>query len=199
MSERRTAGARRLEVGALSLPARPGWLGWPVAVLAAALVAALVYLFVLPQSKAEPHVVLPQATATIGSGAEAVAVGPDGQILAWLTLPEEVQLPRLPLAAAPAKPHLGGPLLEQAQVLGAAPPALRPYLESSYYGESGVDVELRSGIELRFGDASRAAEKWQAAAAVLADPSITALDYVDLHAPRRPSVGGSGHTLPPVP
>ena len=43
--------------------------------------------------------------------------------------------------------------------------------ESSFYGESGVDVELRSGIELRFGDASRAIEKWKAAAAVLADPS----------------------------
>ena len=43
---------------------------------------------------------------------------------------------------------------------------------------------LRSGIELRFGDASQAATKWKAAAAVLADPSITALDYVDLHAPR---------------
>ena len=74
-------------------------------------------------------------------------------------------------------------MLEQAQVLGAAPPALRPYVEGSYYGESGVDVELTSGIELRFGDASQAARKWRAAAAVLADPSITALDYVDLHAP----------------
>jgi hypothetical protein len=116
-----------------------------------------------------------------------------------LRLSEEVQLPRLPLTTVPAKERLGGPLLEQAHVLGAAPAALRPYLESSYYGESGVDVELRSGIELRFGDATRAAEKWQAAAAVLADPSITALDYVDLYAPRRPAVGGSGHTLPPVP
>jgi len=200
VSERRTGGARRLEVGAVSLPAWPGWFGrWAVVLLAAALLAALVYLFVLPEPKADPHVLLPQATATIGSGEEAVAVGPDGEILAWLTLPEEVQLPRLPLTTAPLKPRLGGPLLEQAQVLGAAPPPLRPYLESSYHGESGVDVELRSGIELRFGDAARVAEKWEAAAAVLADPSITALDYVDLHAPRRPAVGGSGHTLPPLP
>ena len=68
-------------------------------------------------------------------------------------------------------------------MLGAAPAPLRPYIESSYYGESGVDVELRSGIELRFGDASQAARSGEAAAAVLADPSITALDYVDLHAP----------------
>ena len=86
----------------------------------------------------------------------------------------------------------------QARVLGAAPATLRPYIERSYYGESGVDVELRSGIELRFGDASQVAAKWKAAAAVLADPSITALDYVDLHAPGRPAVYGSGHTLPPA-
>jgi hypothetical protein len=159
------------------------------AAVAVLVVAAAAFLLLLRETAVEPHVVLPQATATIGSGEEAVPVGPEGEILAWLTLPEEVQLPRLPLTAVPAKPRLGGPLLEQARVLGAAPAALRPYLESSYYGESGVDVELRSGI----------GEKWQAAAAILADPSITALDYVDLHAPRRAAVGGSGHTLPPVP
>ena len=77
-------------------------------------------------------------------------------------------------------------MLEQARVLGAAPAALRPYVAGSYYGESGVDVELESGIELRFGEATQAARKWRAAAAVLADPSITSLDYVDLHAPRQP-------------
>ena len=88
-------------------------------------------------------------------------------------------------------------MLEQARVLGAAPAPIRPCIERSYYGESGVDVELRSGIELLFGDATRAAEKWPPAVAVLADPSITALDYVNLHAPSRPSIGGSGHTLPP--
>ena len=84
-----------------------------------------------------------------------------------------------------------GHVLKQAQVLGAAPAALRPYVERSYYGESGVDVILTTGIELRFGDASQAKRKWKAAAAVLADPSVTALDYVDLHAPTHPAVGGS--------
>ena len=74
-------------------------------------------------------------------------------------------------------------MLEQVRVLGAAPAALRPYVEGSYYGESGVDVNLTSGIELRFGDSTQVARKWRAAAAVLADPSVTALDYVDLHAP----------------
>jgi hypothetical protein len=162
------------------------------------LAGGLLYRFVLRDTTVESHVVLARATATIGTGSEAVAVGPEGQVLAWLPLSEELQLPSLPLAAPPENGRLAGPVLQQARVLGAAPATLRPYIESSYYGESGVDVMLRSGIELRFGDASQAAAKWKAAAAVLADPSIAALDYVDLHAPRRPAVGGSGHTLPPA-
>ncbi len=161
--------------------------------------AGAAYLFLLRGSTVEPTLVTPRPTATIGSGADAVAVGPQGQVLVWLTLPEEVQLPRLPLSEPPGDGQLDGPALEQARVLGAAPAALRPYIESSFYGESGVDVELTTGIELRFGDASRVAEKWKAAAAVLADPSITELGYVVLHAPAHPAVGGSGHTLPPLP
>jgi cell division septal protein FtsQ len=167
-----------------------------VALFVAAL--AVVYWFLIRETTIEAHLQAPQATATIGTGSEAVAVGRDGQILAWLSLPEDAQLPTLPLSAPPESGTLSGPVLQQARVLGAAPATLRPYIESSYYGESGVDVRLRSGIELRFGDASQRAAKWKAAAAVLADPSITALDYVDLHAPHRPAVGGSGHTLPPV-
>jgi hypothetical protein len=62
-----------------------------------------------------------------------------------------------------------------------------------------VDVNLRSGIELYFGDPSQVSEKWSAAAAVLANPQISALDYVDLHAPRHPAIGGSSHTLPLAP
>jgi hypothetical protein len=160
--------------------------------------AAAMYQFVFGARTVEPHVEVPQATATIGSGSGAIAVGPDGAILAWLKLPEDARLPRLPISAPPEGGRLAGPVLQQARVLGAAPPSLRPYVESSYYGESGVDVTLRSGIELRFGDASQAAKKWRSAAAVLADPSTASLDYVDLHAPGHPSVGGSGHTLPPV-
>ncbi len=163
------------------------------------LAAAIIYVFFLRDSKVEPEVIVPPATATIGSGSEAVAVGPRGQILAWRTLPEDVQLPQLSLDEVPASGRLAGPALQQARVLGAAPAALRPYVESSYYGASGVDVILRGGIELRFGDATQAEAKWKAAAAVLADTSITEYGYVDLHAPRRPSTGGSGHTLPPLP
>ncbi|HEY8816834.1 MAG TPA: cell division protein FtsQ/DivIB [Candidatus Dormibacteraeota bacterium] len=169
-----------------------------VAAVLIAFVALAVYWLLIRDPTVAAHLEVPRATATIGSGSEAIAVGADGQILAWLPLSEEQPLPSLSLSAPPKGGNLAGPVLQQARVLGAAPAALRPYLESSYYGETGVDVKLRSGIELRFGDASQSAAKWKAAAAVLADPSITALDYVDLHAPGRPAVGGSGHTLPPV-
>lgn len=168
-----------------------------VAVAIVAVVAAA-YALLIRDSTVEPRLLAPRATATIGTGSDAIAVGPEGQILTWLSLPDDLQLPYLSLSSPPKGGRLAGPVLQQARVLGAAPATLRPYIERSYYGESGVDVELRSGIELRFGDASQVAAKWKAAAAVLADPSITALDYVDLHAPGRPAVGGSGHTLPPA-
>jgi cell division septal protein FtsQ len=166
--------------------------------LAVALAAAA-YFLLLRNTSVTAHLIPTRPTAMIGSGSDAVAVGSDGAILSWLPSPEEGSLPKLPLDTAPEGGRLQGPVLEQAKVLGAAPAALRPDLEGSYFGESGVDVKLTSGIELRFGSASQAHRKWRAAAAVLADPSVTTLDYVDLYAPSHPSVGGSGHTLPPVP
>lgn len=172
----------------------------PLLVLIAVLVlAAAAYLFLMRSSTIVPHLVSSQPVALIGMGSSAVAVAADGTILAGLPTPEEGSLPKLPLATPPKGPRLQGSALEQARVLGATPPALRPYVEGSYFGESGVDVNLDSGVELRFGDSTQAASKWRAAAAVLADPSVTTLDYVDLHAPGHPATGGSGHTLPPIP
>ncbi len=167
--------------------------------LVVVIVLAAIYQLRLRDTTVAGELVGSAPVATIGSGSEAVAVAADGTILRWFPLSEEAALPELPLTVAPEKDKLAGTLLAQARVLGAAPEVLRPYLASSYYGESGVDVELRSGIELRFGDTSRLERKWRAAVAVLADPSVTALDYVDLHAPSNPAIGGSGHELPPIP
>lgn len=167
--------------------------------LVAVVVLAAVYQLRLRDTTVAGELVDSEPVATIGSGSEAVGIAADGTILRWLPLSEEVALPQLPLSTPPDKEKLAGTLLAQARVLGAAPEALRPHIASSYYGESGVDVELRLGIELRFGDTSRLERKWRAAAAVLADPSVTAGDYVDLHAPSRPAVYGSGNELPPIP
>jgi cell division septal protein FtsQ len=168
-------------------------------VVLAVIVVAFVTQKVVGGKTVEPRLVSSEPVARIGSGSEAVAVAGDGTILTWLPLSEESSLPRLPLASPPKGLRLQGPILEQARVLAATPPALRPYVERSYLGESGVDVELSSGIELLFGDSTQAARKWKAAAAVLANPELTTLDYVDLLAPSHPAIGGSGHTLPPVP
>jgi hypothetical protein len=163
------------------------------------LVAAAVYWHFVRTKTVEPRVEVPRLAATIGSGSDAVGVAANGAVVRWLPLPEDPPLPTLPLGEPPEGGRLAGPALWQARVLGAVPAALRPYVSGSRYGESGVDVELTDGIELRFGDASQAARKWRAAATVLADPSITALDYVDLQAPAHPSYGGSEHELPAAP
>jgi cell division septal protein FtsQ len=169
-----------------------------VAAIVVAILAAGGY-FLIRDSVVAPRGLVPQPAATIGSGSEAIVVTGDGKVVRWFPLEDDPGLPQLPLTEVPKGGQLKGPALAQAQILGAAPAALRPYLASSRYGETGVDVETTAGIELRFGDASQAARKWKAAAAVLADPSIEALDYVDLHAPGRPAYGGSGHTLPALP
>jgi hypothetical protein len=161
--------------------------------------AAAAWFFLLRDTVVAPRVDVPVATATLGSGEDAVAVTSSGAVVPWLPLLGEPKLPQLPLSDPPAGGRLAGPMLEQARVLGAAPAALRPYLARSYYGESGVNVETTSGIELGFGDATQAGRKWMAVVAVLADPSIDALDYVNVQAPARPAIRGSGHTLPPLP
>jgi hypothetical protein len=166
----------------------------------AALVALAAYWFLLRQEAVEPHVAVPRLAATIGEGEDAIAVAADGGLVRWLPLPEEPALPRLSLEEPPKGGRVKGPALEQVQVLAAVPGRLRPYLASSGYSEDGgVVVTLTTGIELVFGDASQVGKKWRAAIAVLANPEVTSLDYVDLQAPSRPSYGGSEHELPPTP
>lgn len=171
-----------------------------IAVLVVAAVALVgIYWFVIRTGTAEPQVQVPMLAAAIGEGDEAVGVAGSGAAVRWLPLPGDPPLPRLPLDEVPKGGRVKGTALEQVRVLAAVPDELRPYVESSFFGESGVDVNLTTGIEIRFGDASQARRKWNAAAAILADPSVTALDYVNVIAPNRPTHYGSEHELPPPP
>ncbi|HEX5988762.1 MAG TPA: hypothetical protein VFY75_00945 [Solirubrobacterales bacterium] len=167
-----------------------------VAVLA---LAVAVYWFGFRQKSVEADVQVPVLAATIGEGEEAVGVAGNGAVVRWLPPPEDPPLPRLPLEEIPEGGKVRGTALEQVRVLAAVPGKLRPYVESSYFGESGVDVTLTTGIELRFGDATQARRKWHAVAAVLADPSVTSPSYVDVHAPSRPAYEESGTELPAAP
>ena len=51
-------------------------------------------------------------------------------------------------------------------------------------------VDLRDGPEVRFGDGSRAQDKWQAAVAVLSGDERGTPSYLDVSVPDRPVSGG---------
>jgi cell division protein FtsQ len=127
------------------------------------------------------------------SKGESVAVGPDGVLLRGLELGDAAKgLPVLPVGELPAEGKLEGEALSQALVLGAAPAPLRPLIEGvSIEGERGVEVTMRGDLPIRFGTPELAAEKWAAAAAVLADPKTETLTYVDVRVPKRPALGGA--------
>lgn len=133
----------------------------------------------------------PAALARFGSGV--VAVAADGTVLAGAKT-EELELPTLRVGGEPPPSgRLEGTALDQALVVGAAPEPLRPLIESaSVSGSEGVTVTVREEIELRFGEPAGAEAKWAAAAAILADPKLDGLAYIDLRVPERPAVGGAG-------
>ena len=144
------------------------------------------------------HVTERRPVGLIGDGSSAVAVAGDGTILRGLPA-DHLHLPQLPLSSPPKGPRVKGTMRGQTEVLGAAPAALLRYVEDSFNSDSGVGVQLAGGVQLVFGDAAQAAAKWRAAAAVLSDPNLGSLDYVDLTVPGRPAVGGIGHSPPPLP
>jgi cell division septal protein FtsQ len=172
--------------------------------VAVAIVAVAVYWFGLrgsstPTAQAKPET----PVAQIGEGQSVIVVGADGRLLGEITSKGKdkksvSRYPVLPLKQRPKGDRVKGHVLEQIHVLAAAPQALRHLVARTDYGKTGVDVEFTSGIEVRFGDDAGAERKWKAAAAILADPSVTVLSYVDVHAPTRPTKGGEAHQLPPA-
>jgi cell division septal protein FtsQ len=164
-----------------------------------ALAAGGVYWFGLrgsstPSAEAKP----PQPVAQIGEGKSVIVVAGDGRLLGAAAGKSKKHLVVLPLKESPKGKRVRGHVLEQVRIVAAAPKPLRRYLARSGYGETGVDVETNSGIQIRFGDEREATRKWKAAAAVLADPAVTLLSYVDVSAPTRPVTGGNEHELPPA-
>jgi hypothetical protein len=187
-----------------------------MALVAVAIVAVAVYWFALRDSStttAEAQSVHP--VAQIGEGKRVIVVGSDGRLLGTLSDKASskssdkskdakkgsegtAKYPVLPLKERPKGDRVKGHVLEEVHVLAAAPKALGHLVARTNYGKTGVDIEFTSGIEVRFGNDNNAEKKWEAAAAILADPSVTVLSYVDVHAPTRPTKGGEEHQLPPA-
>jgi hypothetical protein len=174
--------------------------------LAVAVIAVAVYWFALrgsstPTAEAKPTT----PVAQIGEGKTVILVGDDGRLLGTRTADsnkkgggkQQEHLVVLPLKQRPKGDRVKGRVLEEVHLIAAAPAAIRRYIATATYGKTGVALETTTGIEIRFGDDREAGRKWEAAAEVLADPSVTLLSYVDVTAPTHPAVGGEEHELPP--
>lgn len=136
-----------------------------------------------------------QPGAVVTAGSEDVGVAADGTLVPDVDVSSS-DLPTFEASEDPVDGKLVGQDLSIARVLGTAPELLKPLIDTGVIDDHGVTIVVNGGIELRFGTAAKATQKWKSAAAVLADPELTTLDYVDLSSPTRPAVGGSGHTLP---
>jgi cell division protein FtsQ len=124
------------------------------------------------------------------AGGDAVAVAADGTILRRGVPDAGPDLPSMTIGRIPSGPRLHGAALAEARVVGAAPSPLAREIEGiGHSAADGVRLTLRGGLDLRFGNADGAARKWGAAAAVLADPKLTAAQYVDVRVPQRPAIG----------
>jgi cell division protein FtsQ len=128
--------------------------------------------------------------AVVSAGSNQIAVSDDGTLLPAVVT-GDLELPAIESEPGESAARLDDAGVEQATVLGAAPEPLRPIVERSAASSEGIEVELEGGISLRFGDSSRAAAKWAAAARILADPGLASLTYIDLRTPSRPAVGGA--------
>jgi cell division protein FtsQ len=93
--------------------------------------------------------------------------------------------------ALPTERLTEGKAFELVRVVGLAPEPLRARLKSVITRPgAGIVAQVRKGPELRFGDASRLAAKWIAAARVLAAAGARGATYIDVRLPERPAAGG---------
>jgi cell division protein FtsQ len=131
----------------------------------------------------------------VADGDKQIPVAADGTLLPDVAIPDG-GLPVLELKKPPPASGLAGAALDQAIVAGAAPEPLRPLIHViEHTAEHGVVVTLRGGIPVYFGTSAEASQKWAAAAAVLADPKLDSVTYLDVRVPRRPAAGGAAQPL----
>ncbi len=87
-------------------------------------------------------------------------------------------------------------VLAALRVAAAAPAALERRSERLFFGEGGIRLDLAGGPDLVFGDADAAADKWKAAARVLAEDSSAGATYLDLRVAGLVAAGGVGPVEP---
>jgi cell division protein FtsQ len=127
----------------------------------------------------------------VGSG-RAVAVAPDGTVLAGSKIPSGLPTVRVASMPAGARVPAGG-TRDRVAVAGAAPPRLLSRVDSiSIENGRGAVAQLQDGPVVIFGRPVELSRKWAAVAAVLANQSSAGATYIDVRMPERPVAGGLG-------
>lgn len=145
------------------------------------------------------HVIEHRPVARVDFDGELLPVAADGSLLTGVTVEGEV--PTLPFEGSPPEGVLPpGATRDAARVAAAAPAVIARRVETiALDGEDearGLVAELENGVEIVFGDPTRAAAKWAAAVRVLADEGAAEAVYVDVRVPQRPAAGGVASTDP---
>jgi cell division protein FtsQ len=140
--------------------------------------------------RVEVHEYAPVAALT-GPDGHAVPVAFDGTLLPRVAKTKT----KLPAVAVAATPQHDGFESERVRVLvrvlAGAPAPLRPQLERAYVDrEEGILVAMRDGPTLELGTGARLAAKWASATRVLAAPSASGAEKIDVRLPQRPSASG---------
>jgi cell division septal protein FtsQ len=125
--------------------------------------------------------------ATLAAQGTQTAVAANGAVLGPALV--SASLPTIAGGFAPptgAQVH-DGSLRASLAILGAVPAPLAPFLARTFNGPRGITVVMRNGLQVYFGDASRAHAKWLALALVLGDSSSAHASAVDVRTPERPA------------
>jgi cell division protein FtsQ len=140
----------------------------------------------------------PVVALLAGGGAEPQPVTLSGAIVPGAPMPSSLPVIKLPAPLVGLRVR-NRSVLTQLAVLGAAPSGLRVRVSRVFRGPEGLELSLRGGPILWFGNASRPHAKWLAAERILADAGDQGISYIDLRIPDRPAariVNSSGALLP---
>lgn len=144
-----------------------------------------------PPFRLEIRALMRPPVARIDIAGRIFVVAGDGTILQRAA---EADVPKLDLSIGNVSVRDGHVVGGRAAlgILAAAPEPLLAIARTARKTHAGIEIEMARGPRLIFGTAEHAADKWAAAAAVIADGSAQGATYIDLRVPARPAVGGLG-------
>ena len=124
--------------------------------------------------------------AALDVGGHRIPLAANGTVVDGVSAPADV--PTLPAGQLPSRRRVTDrDTLTQLAVIAAAPAALRNHVGQIGRGQLGLQVQLRQGPMLYFGDAALLHAKWDAAAKILADPGAHGATYIDVRIPSQPT------------